>query len=150
MIDGVVVVRPSIYTDTRGSVLKMLRSDDQQFAGFGEMYFSTVNPGVIKGWKRHREMTMTLSVPAGRVLLVLYDDRTGSRSCGTVQECEIGPHAYQVVTIPPLIWSGFMGLGDTPSILANCASIPHRPDEADGRDAHDPSIPYRWPAPKSR
>jgi dTDP-4-dehydrorhamnose 3,5-epimerase-like enzyme len=43
----------------RGSVMHMLRADAEHFQGFGEIYFSTVNPGAIKGWHIHREMTST-------------------------------------------------------------------------------------------
>lgn len=150
MIEGVVSFRPLVHVDARGSVMRMLRTDDPQYAGFGEIYFSTVNPGIVKGWKRHREMTMTLATPAGRILLVLYDDREGSPTVGTIQEFELGPHDYQVVTVPPMLWNGFMGLGEQPSIVANCASIRHRPDEADSCDTGNAIIPYRWPAPGSR
>jgi dTDP-4-dehydrorhamnose 3,5-epimerase len=145
MIDGVVVTRPPVFRDERGSVLRMLRTDDAAFAGFGEVYFSTVNPGVVKGWKLHREMTMTLAVPIGRVLLVLFDDRADSPTRGQVQEIAMGPEAYQTVTVPPMVWNGFMGLAEAPSLVCNCASILHRPDESDKRDIGDPTIPYRWP-----
>ena len=146
MIDGVIVARPKTVRDARGAVLRFLRTDDAHFAGFGEVYFSIVNAGVVKGWKRHREMTMALSVPSGRVLLVLHDDRPGSASRGVIQEIILSPDDHQVVMVPPLVWNGFMGLGGVPSVLANCASILHRPDEADTLAFDDPAIPYRWPA----
>ena len=150
MIDGVVISRPKVFADQRGSTMRMLRIDDPHFVEFGEVYFSTVKPGAVKGWKRHREMTMTLAAPIGRVLLVLYDDRPASSTRNEVQEIELGPHDYKVITIPPMLWNAFMGLGDSPSILTNCASIPHRSDEADGRDVDDPAIPYCWPDPSAR
>ena len=146
MIDGVVISRPPVFRDERGAVLRMLRTDDPHFSGFGEVYFSVVNPGVVKGWRRHREMTMTLAVPAGRVLLVLYDDRPDSPSHGAVQEVSFGPDEHLVVTVPPGVWNGFMGTGDEPSLVTNCASILHRPDESDRLELSDPAIPYRWPA----
>ena len=40
--------------DERGSVLHMLRTSDPWFSGFGEIYFSTVYPGVVKGWHYHK------------------------------------------------------------------------------------------------
>ncbi len=46
--------------------------------GFGEIYFSTVYRGVVKGWHRHREMTLNYACIHGRIKLVLYDDREGS------------------------------------------------------------------------
>lgn len=146
MIHGVVVDRPKVFRDDRGAVMRMLRADDPHFAGFGEVYFSLVNPSVIKGWKRHREMTMALSVPSGKVLLVLYDDRPGSETFGSIQQVTLSPEDHCVVMIPPMVWNGFMGLGDGVSVVTNCASISHRPDEADTRDLRDPAIPFQWPA----
>ena len=49
MIDGVVITPLKQIRDERGAVLHMLRTDAPHFAGFGEVYFSVVNPGVIKG-----------------------------------------------------------------------------------------------------
>jgi dTDP-4-dehydrorhamnose 3,5-epimerase len=150
MISGVTINRAQVFADARGAVMRMLSASDANFSGFGEVYFSTVNPGAIKAWKRHRKMTMTLAVPAGRVLLVIYDDRPESPTCGGVCEIELGPHDYQVVTIPQMLWTGFMGLGDQQSVLCNCASIPHDPGESDARDIEDQSCPYRWPQSGSR
>jgi dTDP-4-dehydrorhamnose 3,5-epimerase len=144
MIDGVVISHPKVVVDRRGAVMRILRTDDPHFCGFGEVYFSIVNPGIVKGWKRHRNMTMTLSVPVGRILLILYDDRPESLTKGDVQEVELGPHDYKVVTVPPMLWASFMGMDDRPSLLTNCASIPHTPEEADDRNVDDPMFPYHW------
>ena len=42
MIDGVRLTPLRIIGDERGSVMHMLRATDAHFAGFGEVYFSTV------------------------------------------------------------------------------------------------------------
>ena len=49
MIEGVVVQPLRRIADERGSVMHMLRAGDAWFTGFGEIYFSTVYPGVVKG-----------------------------------------------------------------------------------------------------
>src|SRR5262249_61989378 len=86
VIGGVVVqsLRRSAYE--RGSVLQMLKAGDAWFPGFGEIYFSTVYPGVVKGWHLHQRMILNYAVPHGSIKLVLYDDRAGSRTQGEVQE----------------------------------------------------------------
>ncbi len=33
--------------------MHMLKRTDPHFIEFGEIYFSTVYPGVVKGWHRH-------------------------------------------------------------------------------------------------
>jgi dTDP-4-dehydrorhamnose 3,5-epimerase len=74
----------------------------------------------------------------------LYDDRQGSSTKGEVQEIFLGPDNYCRVTVPPMIWNGFKGVGSETAIVANCASIAHDPDEIDRRDPFDPYIPYDW------
>ena len=61
-----------------GAVFHAMKDTDKGFAGFGEAYFSTVKQGRIKGWKKHREMTMNLVVIFGCVKFVLYIDNEQS------------------------------------------------------------------------
>lgn len=130
--------------DERGAVFHMLREDAEAFERFGEIYFSTVYPGVVKGWHIHKRMTLNYAVPSGMIKLACYDDRPGSPTRGTVQEIHLGDLNYVLVTIPPLIWNGFKGAGADPALVANCATIPHDPDEIDRLDPFDNEIPYDW------
>jgi dTDP-4-dehydrorhamnose 3,5-epimerase len=130
--------------DERGKVMHMLRRDDPWFSEFGEIYFSVVFPGVIKAWHLHRRMTLNSAVPSGRIKLVLFDDRDDSPTRGELQEIFTGEDAYALVTVPPGIWNGFKGVGTTPAIVANCATVPHDPDEIVRLDPFSAKIPYRW------
>jgi len=143
-IDGVVVRPLTIVADDRGAVLRMLRADDPHFVRFGEIYFSLVNPAAVKAWRRHREMVAHYAVPRGHVRVVVFDDRPASPTRGAVMEIETGESRYSLITIPAGTWNGFMGLGDHPSLVANCASTPHDPAEVERRPHDDPSIPYVW------
>jgi dTDP-4-dehydrorhamnose 3,5-epimerase len=51
------------------------------------------------------------------------------------------------VQVPPGVWNGFVGLRDYPSMVCNCATLPHDPDEITRRDPDDPEFPYAWPVP---
>lgn len=144
MIDGVRVTPLRQIPDERGKVMHMLRSDSETFITFGEIYFSCVYPGAVKAWHIHRRMTLNYAVPHGNIKLVLYDDREGSPTKGEVQELFLGPDNYCLVTIPPMVWNGFKGIGTQTAIVANCATIPHDPAEIDRLDPADPSIPYHW------
>ena len=124
----------------------MLRRDWDVFEAFGEIYFSCVFPGAIKAWHIHKRMTLNYAVPLGEIRFVLYDDRPDSPTRGEVQEMVLGPDNYRLVTVPPMIWNGFKGLGSETSIVANCATIPHDPDEIVRRDPMDSTIPYDWTA----
>lgn len=128
--------------DERGAVFRMLRADDAVFRHFGEIYFSAVKHGAVKGWRRHLRATMNCAVPAGRVLIALYDARPDSASYGAVAELVTGTDDYFLITIPPGIWSGFKGLAPGLSLVANCTDTMHDPTEIERLDAGSGGIPY--------
>jgi dTDP-4-dehydrorhamnose 3,5-epimerase len=144
MIGGVKITPLKQIPDERGKVMHMLRADAEGFVGFGEIYFSCVYPGAIKGWHIHKKMTLNYAVPHGNIKFVLYDDRENSPTRGQIQEIFMGPDNYCLVTVPPFVWNGFKGIGSEMAIVANCASIPHDPYEIERLAPFDPSIPYDW------
>lgn len=143
-IVGVEVTPLRRIPDERGAILHMLRADSEGFEAFGEVYFSLVYPGVVKGWHLHHRMTLNYAVPVGMIKLVCFDDREGSPTRGESQEVHLGELNYALVTIPPLVWNGFKGVGSSPALVANCATIPHDPSEIERRDPFDSGIPYDW------
>jgi dTDP-4-dehydrorhamnose 3,5-epimerase len=144
MIEGVQVVPLRRIPDERGTVMHMLRATDPHFAAFGEIYFSTVYRGVVKGWHRHRDMTLNYACVFGRIKLVLYDERAGSATKGELLEIFLGPDDYALVVIPPGVWNGFKGMSDPFAMVANCATHPHDPQRSDRLDPFANHIPYQW------
>lgn len=143
-IEGVVVTPLRRIPDERGAILHMLRDDSPLFERFGEIYFSMVYPGVVKGWHRHREMTLNYAVPTGMIKLVCFDDRPDSPTRGVTAEYHIGELNYCLVTVPPMVWNGFKGEGPHKSIVANLASVHHSPDEIERIDPSSDLIGYDW------
>jgi dTDP-4-dehydrorhamnose 3,5-epimerase len=88
-IHDVVVVPLRRIPDERGTIMHMLRATDPHFIRFGEIYFTTVYPGVVKGWHKHREMTLNYACVSGRIKLVLFDAR-GRRRTGASSSCSLG------------------------------------------------------------
>lgn len=144
MIDGVKIIPLKKIPDERGAVYHMLRADDSHFEKFGEIYFSKIYPGVIKAWHLHSRMVINYAVPVGMIKLVLYDDREGSKTRGELMELFIGEENYCLVSVPIGVYNGFKGVGTTPALVANCASIPHDPTEIIRVDPFDNNIPYDW------
>ena len=144
MIEGVFLHPLKQIPDERGKVMHMLKASDPHFEQFGEIYFSMVYPGVVKGWHRHSRMTINYAVVVGTTKLVLYDDRPGSPTHGRIEEFFIGESNYCLVKIPPMIWNGFKGIGTEKAIVANCATIPHDPSEIERLDPMSSRIPYDW------
>ncbi|CAI8302532.1 MAG: Uncharacterised protein [Gammaproteobacteria bacterium] len=118
-----------------GDVLHGIKRSDPGYVDFGEAYFSIVEVGAIKAWKRHRRMTLNFIVPVGTVFFAFIDDE------GMVREEIIGENNYVRLTIPPSIWFGFKGVGKK-NIVLNIASIPHNPDEVERLSLVD--LDYVW------
>ncbi len=149
MINGVLVHPLRQIPDERGKIMHMLRCDDPHFEQFGEIYFSIVYPDMVKGWHLHKRMTLNYACIMGMIKLVLYDDREKTPTRGELQELFIGESNYVLVQIPSGVWNGFKGIGAGPAIVANCATLPHDPEEIVRMDPFDNRIPYDW-MPKHR
>lgn len=144
MIDGVQIHPLRQIVDDRGLVMHMLRRDDPWFEEFGEIYFSVVNPGKIKAWHLHTQMTLNYAVVQGTIKLVLYDDREDSSTRGELQEILTGGDNYQLITVPPHVWNGFTTTAPESAMVANCATLPHDPEEILRMDPISNEIPYDW------
>lgn len=144
MIDGVHFIPLRRIPDERGTIFKMLSATDAHFQQFGEIYFSTVYAGVVKGWHRHRDMTLHYAVPHGRIKLVVYDDRPGSATRGALVERFLGPDDYSLAIIPPGVWNGFKGMSAPHAIVANACTHAHDPSRSERLDPFDNPIPYDW------
>ncbi len=143
-IEGVQVIPLRRIADERGTILHMLKSTDPHFRQFGEIYFSTIYRGVVKGWHRPREMTLNYACVFGHIKLVLYDEREASPTRGELMELFLGPDDYSLVVIPPEVWSGVKGMSEPFAIVANCCTHPHDPSRSVRIDPFENHIPYDW------
>ena len=140
-IDGILLTPLSVIRATAGEVLHGMKVEDPGYSGFGEAYFSSIGAGAIKGWKRHHEMTLNLVVPIGVIRFVIFDDREGSSTLNRYQEITLSKENYKRLTVPPMVWVAFQGIGEEENLLLNVASIPHSPDETDFKPLEDLPFP---------
>ena len=119
-----------------GDVLHGLKKSDSSFKDFGEAYFSIIESGAIKAWKRHLRMTLNLIVPVGNVRFVFIGESNDTH------EFNIGENNYARVTVPPNIWFGFQGLSKGSSLVLNISDIEHDPNEVQRKKVSD--INYDW------
>lgn len=144
MIEGVQILPLRRIPDARGCVFHMLKATDAHFVKFGEIYFSSVYPGVVKAWKRHRQITANYACIFGRVRVAMFDDRPDSPTRGAVMDVFLSPDEYSLAVIAPGIWHGFQGMSHPAAILANCATEPSDQAELDRLDPDSHQIPYDW------
>ena len=130
----------SIPTDG-GYVLHALKKNEKSYRGFGEAYFSVINYGIIRGWKKHREMTLNLVVPVGKIKFVIIDDRKFSDHIKPL-EFILSNSDYSRLTVPPGFWMAFQGMSQGENILLNLSDIVHDPAESDHKDIKEFS--YDW------
>lgn len=142
IIGGVLLTKLARVAVPGGDVLHAMKCIDPGYMGFGEVYFSVVKYGAIKGWKRHQKMTLNLVVPVGAVRFVIHDDRATSTTFGNFQQFLISPENYCRLTVPPMVWMGFQGEGDVESIVMNVADMVHDPNEVDKRSIDE--IKFNW------
>lgn len=129
-MDGAVFTSLRRIPTPGGDVRHGLKASDPGFAGFGEAYFSSVEEGAVKGWKRHTRMTLNLVVPVGEVRFLVCNDAGERRA---FQLSPDRPDRYGRLTIAPGLWMAFGGVGAGLNLLLNVASIEHDPKEAEGR-----------------
>ena len=146
LIRGVRTKVLRVIADERGRVFEMLRRDDPIFKTFGQVYCTTVNAGIVKGWHYHKRQVDHFVCVSGMIKLVLYDDRRGSATKGMINEFCIGTHNPLLVQVPPNVWHGFKGISVPEAIVINVPTEPYhrkRPDEYRA-DPHRNDIPYDW------
>lgn len=119
-----------------GDVLHGMKRGDPGFVDFGEAYFSIIEAGAVKAWKRHLRMTLNFVVPVGSVQFVFMDNQGGLR------EEVVGVERYVRLTVPPGIWFGFKGMATPYSLLMNIVDIPHDPAEIERKGLD--GIQFDW------
>ena len=94
MIDNLILTPIKIIDVTGGSVLRVIKENNNGYEGFGEAYFSTVESNIIRGWKKHKVMTLNIVVPVGSIRFVMYDSREKSSTYGEFQEVVLSRKNY--------------------------------------------------------
>jgi len=147
MIEGVNIKQLDVHKDERGRLMEILRSDDDIFVKFGQVYVTTAKPGFIKAWHYHKKQVDNFTCIKGRIKLVLYDNRDGSKTKGRLQEFLISMEDNPIVVqIPQNVYHGFESACDDESTVINVCTEPYdheNPDEY--RLPFDTAdIDYKW------
>lgn len=146
MIEGVKTKKLKIIPDERGRLMEILRSDDDIFTGFGQVYMTTALPGVLKAWHFHKKQTDSFTCIRGRMRLGLYDGRQASPTFGNVEEYTISLEEPLLVQIPPGVYHGFKCVSEEEAFVINTVTVPYDPENPDEYrvDPFDGSIPFDW------
>ncbi len=146
MIAGVQVKTLDIKADERGRLVELFRADEPALGGFGQVHLTTLYPGVVKAWHLHKRRTDTLCVVSGMARLGLYDAREGSGTREELNQFFLGVHSPLRITVPPGVWFGLKGIGETEALVLVFTDQPNNPRDPD-EERWDPEvneIPFDW------
>lgn len=146
MIEGVRIKNLEGHADERGCLTEILRSDEEMFERFGQLYVSLNYPGVIRAWHYHKKQDDLWAVVKGMVTAVLYDPREASPTRGEVQEIFLGEQNPILLRIPAGVIHGYKTIGVEPSLLLNLPTEPYDAAEPDEYRLpyNTEEIPYDW------
>ncbi len=120
----------------QGDIFHALKKTDVGFFDFGEAYFSTINKGEIKGWKKHHDMILNLVVPVGAIKFAIYEN-----DFSDYYEVTLSRFNYQRLTVASNLWVAFKGI-DENNMLLNIANIVHDPLESTNCELE--SVKHEW------
>ena len=70
--------------------------------------------------------------------------RKNSKTYGNFEIINRKGDNYILVSIPPLVWYGFKGISQNPSLVASITDMPHDPAESEKLDFLNSNIPFDW------
>ena len=127
----------------KGDVFHAFKSSDEGYVGFGEVYFSQIKGGEVKGWKRHNRMVLNLVVVVGEIKFVIFDDRKNSKSYRQFSEIILSCTTnYQRLTVYSGLWIAFQGMGKDISMLMNIIPEHHDSTETDNKELFEISYNF--------
>lgn len=104
MIDRVEIIKVEKHEDKRGILLKILKNSDLKKKEFGEIYFTTLHPEIIRANHYHKKTTEWFCVLGGKGKLVLKDNQTNETT-------EIIMDNEKIIKIPPNICHAIKNIG---------------------------------------
>jgi dTDP-4-dehydrorhamnose 3,5-epimerase len=145
MIEGVVIKKLVRHVDERGFFQELIRVNDDTFReGFGQLSYSFVHAGIIKGWHGHKVQSQWTCMLSGTAKVALHDYRKESKTFGVTQEFLAGEnHSPLIYKFPPGVAHGYKCINGPMLVLYVTSGIYDLNDEV--RIAHDdPGIGYDW------
>jgi dTDP-4-dehydrorhamnose 3,5-epimerase len=126
VIDGVVVHRPPVHLDHRGSLFEIYNGDPSIWsAPVVYAYLASVLPGQIKGWSRHELKADRYTVTSGDLLVLLHDGRPDSPTTGVTQRVVLSPKGDRQLVIPTGVWHLLINLGTDEVHILNLPTEPY-------------------------
>ena len=149
-IEGLYIIEPTLFGDSRGYFMETYNFRDMQAAGL-DMHFVQDNQsmsvkGVLRGLHFQKEYPQgkLVRVIRGRVFDVAVDLRKSSPTYGKWYGVELSEENKKQFLIPRGFAHGFLVLSETAEFCYKCSDYYHPGDEG-GLRYDDPEIGVEWP-----
>lgn len=153
-IDGVLVLQPKIFEDTRGQFFESFNKKEleemlNRELNFVQDNYSISKRGVLRGLHfqaGERAQAKIVRVVSGRVQDVVVDLRPDSVTYGEYVSMELNANDRTMIFLPRGLAHGFLALEAHTEFLYKCDNYYH-PDSERGIRYDDPSIGISWQLP---
>ena len=149
-IEGLYIIEPQVFGDSRGYFMETYSLRDMQAAGL-DMTFVQDNQsmsvkGVLRGlhFQKEHPQGKLVRVIKGSVFDVAVDLRAGSETYGKWYGVELTEENKKQFYISEGFAHGFLVLSDTAEFCYKCTDFYHPGDEG-GLAWNDPAIGIEWP-----
>lgn len=152
-IDGLVIIEPKVFGDTRGYFMETYSQRDMAEAGLNMVFVqdnqSMSTKGVLRGlhFQKSFPQGKLVRVIKGCVFDVAVDLRSGSETFGRWYGVVLSDENKKQFYIPEGFAHGFLVLSDTAEFCYKCTDFYHPEDEG-GLAWNDPEIAISWPSVK--
>ena len=148
-IEGLCVITPAVYGDSRGYFMETYNQHDIENAGINITFVqdnqSCSSKGVLRGlhFQKQFPQTKLVRVIKGRVFDVAVDLRKESKTYGKWHGVELTEENKRQFFIPKGFAHGFLVLSDVAEFCYKCDDFYHPNDEG-GLAWNDPAIGIDW------
>ena len=149
-IEGILIIEPEVYEDSRGFFMETYNSDRYMKAGIDTVFVQDNLSYSVKNTVRglhfqiKNPQAKLLQVITGEIFDVAVDIRQGSATFGKWTGFHLSDRNRRQLFIPQGFAHGFCVLSETAHFLYKCSDF-YAPDDEGGIIWSDPDIGIDWP-----
>ena len=149
-IEGLVVIKPTVFGDDRGFFMETYQKDEFARAGIDKEFVqdnhSKSSKGVLRGLHFQTENTQgkLVRVISGEVYDVAVDCRPASKTFGQWFGVVLSSENKMQFYIPEGFAHGFLVLSDEAEFVYKCTDV-YNPGAEGGIPYDDPTVNVQWP-----
>ncbi|WP_371226155.1 dTDP-4-dehydrorhamnose 3,5-epimerase family protein [Roseovarius sp. 2305UL8-3] len=121
----------AVRMDDRGSLMEVLRNSDEPDTPIEQVYTVSVRPGLVKGWALHKLHDDRYFILSGDLLVVLYDVRPESKTCGQIFKLVLSGNRPAMLRIPANVWHADHNVGTSDVLMLNLPTMEYDLEDPD-------------------